>query len=45
VVSAAPEGEEHDYRKGDDRVRLKIAQSAARQGQGGDRRRPAMTDY
>jgi hypothetical protein len=27
VVSAAPEGEEHDYRKGDDRVRFKIAQS------------------
>lgn len=27
VVSAAPEGEEHDYRKGDDRVGFKIAQS------------------
>ena len=26
VVSATPEGEEHDYRKGDDRVRFKIAQ-------------------
>lgn len=26
VVSAAPEGEEHDYRKGEDRVRFKIAQ-------------------
>lgn len=26
VVSAAPEGEEHDYRKGDDRVRFTIAQ-------------------
>jgi hypothetical protein len=25
VVSAAPEGEEHDYRKNDDRVRFKIA--------------------
>lgn len=28
VVSAAPEGEEHEYRKGDDRVRFKIAQSS-----------------
>ena len=26
VLSAAPDGEEHDYRKGDDRVRFKIAQ-------------------
>lgn len=26
VVSAMPEGEEHDYRKGDERVRFKIAQ-------------------
>lgn len=26
VISAAPEGETHDYRKGDDRVRFKIAQ-------------------
>jgi len=26
VIAAAPEGEEHDYRKGDDRVRFKIAQ-------------------
>lgn len=26
VVSAAPEGEEHDYRKGDERVRFNIAQ-------------------
>jgi hypothetical protein len=26
VVSATPEGEEHDYRKEDDRVRVKIAQ-------------------
>jgi hypothetical protein len=27
VVSAAPEGEEHDYRKNDDTVRFKVAQS------------------
>jgi len=26
VMSAAPEGEEHDYRRGEDRVRFKIAQ-------------------
>lgn len=26
VMSATPEGEEHDYRKGDDRVHFKIAQ-------------------
>jgi len=26
VVSATPEGEDHDYRKGDERVRFKIAQ-------------------
>jgi hypothetical protein len=26
VISATPESEEHEYRKGDDRVRFKIAQ-------------------
>lgn len=28
VVSAAPDGEEHDYRKGDETVRFKIAQAS-----------------